>query len=265
MRFRVPELFLGAFLAVAIFSMGMMIASSRFQPSRAEQQDTSGQHADKKTDQSRETKSLWIPEDATGFFTLWIAAFTGILAISTIFLWRSTRDAAVAGRVAAEHIPRVERAYLFVTVKAENFGVILTEYTKMTDDNLKERSGSNLVVDFSIENEGKTPAVIRSVSAQMLHYKGLPDEPGYGAPLDLPKNRFLGAGKEIKPSIMVDMLAPTYGTVGMLMRAESAIWFYGRVTYDDIFGDGHEHCFCWRYSSGYFLPYYRNEKYIKNT
>jgi hypothetical protein len=51
----------------------------------------------------------------------------------------------------------------------------------------------------------------------------------------------------------------------MLMRAESSIWFYGRVVYDDIFGEAHERRFCWRFSSGHFLPYYQNEKYIQNT
>jgi hypothetical protein len=170
-----------------------------------------------------------------------------------------------AAKAAAEHIPRVERAYLFVTVKAENFGVILTEYVKMTDDNLKERSESNLFVEFSIENQGKTPAIIKTVSAQLFHYKELPDEPGYGAPLLLPKSRFLASGREIEPNILVDMLPLTYGRVGSMMRAETGIWFYGRIIYDDIFGDSHEHRFCWRYSSGYFLPYYRNEDYIKNT
>jgi hypothetical protein len=193
------------------------------------------------------------------------ALFTIILAVSTILLWFVTNKAAEAAKIAAEHIPRVERAYLFVTVKPVNLGVILTEYTKMTDDNLKERIDHNLVIEFSIENQGKTPAIIKSVSAQIFHYKTLPDEPGYGAPLDLPKNRYLAPGKETDPSIMIDMLSPTYNTVGMLMRGESALWFYGRVTYYDIFGGCHEHRFCWRFSSGYFLPYYRNEEYIKNA
>jgi hypothetical protein len=99
----------------------------------------------------------------------------------------------------------------------------------------------------------------------MFYYKELPDEPGYGAPLLLPKNRFLAAGKDVDPPILVDMLAPTYGRVGSMMRAEAGVWVYGRVTYDDIFGDGHEHRFCWRYSSGYFLPYYGNKNYMQNT
>src|SRR5207249_9527867 len=40
------------------------------------------------------------------------AAFTVILALSTIALRISTRDAALAAKAAAEHIPRVERGYI---------------------------------------------------------------------------------------------------------------------------------------------------------
>jgi hypothetical protein len=41
-----------------------------------------------------------------------VALFTIVLAVSTILLWLSTRDAAVAAKTAAEHIPIVERGYI---------------------------------------------------------------------------------------------------------------------------------------------------------
>jgi hypothetical protein len=41
-----------------------------------------------------------------------IAAFAVVLALSTVLLWGSTRNAAYAARAAAERIPRVERAYI---------------------------------------------------------------------------------------------------------------------------------------------------------
>jgi hypothetical protein len=268
LRFRFPEILLGVLLSVAIFAMGAAFWSSpnSSAPTQPQTDTKSGEHSP-----GNKPEIAWW-QDPVAVFTLGLV-FIGVVQAGIFFgqmrlIGKSlgpAEQAAKAAQAAAEHIPRVERAYLFVKVKNENFGVILSEYTKMTDDNLEERIGSSLVVDFSIENQGKTPAIIKGVSAQMFHYKALPDEPGYGAPLDLPKNRHLGAEKESSPDIMVPMLAPTYGIVGSLMRAESAIWFYGRVTYDDIFGDPHEHRFCWRYSSGYFLPYYRNENYIKNT
>ena len=42
-----------------------------------------------------------------------IAAFAVVLALSTVLLWSSTRNAAHAARAAADQIPRVERAYIF--------------------------------------------------------------------------------------------------------------------------------------------------------
>src|SRR6516162_7956282 len=45
------------------------------------------------------------PERAT-------AVFTGVLAFSTIGLWWSTRRLWRVTRIAAEHIPHVERAYV---------------------------------------------------------------------------------------------------------------------------------------------------------
>jgi hypothetical protein len=268
LRFRFPDVLFGVLLAVAIFAMGALFWSSP--NSSAPTQTQTDTKSGERSPANKQEIAWW--QDPLAVFTLGLV-FIGLVQAGIFYgqmrlirkSLRPAEQAAKAAQAAAEHIPRVERAYLFVTMKAEYFGTILTEYANMTGDNLKERIGSNLVVDFLIENEGKTPAIIKSVSAQMFHYKTLPDEPGYGAPLDLPKNRYLGAGKKIEPSVMVDMLAPTYNTVGMVIRAESAIWFYGRVAYDDIFGEGHEHCFCWRYQSGYFLPYYRNENYIKNT
>jgi hypothetical protein len=96
--------------------MGMLFASVTLQPQSAGQYAAADQRPEEKSDQGHQAKSLWIPEDATGFFTLWIAAFTGMLAISTVLLWRSTRNAAIAGErqlkiVEAEfvstHRPRV--------------------------------------------------------------------------------------------------------------------------------------------------------------
>src|SRR5262245_44011889 len=42
-----------------------------------------------------------------------MAVFTGLLALFSVLLWIYTKRAANAARRAAEHIPAVERAYLF--------------------------------------------------------------------------------------------------------------------------------------------------------
>jgi hypothetical protein len=58
-------------------------------------------------------------DDLTAAATIVIAIFTTVLGIFTVSLARSTRTAAIAAQDAAEHIPRAERAYLFMVVNGE--------------------------------------------------------------------------------------------------------------------------------------------------
>lgn len=71
-----------------------------------------------------------------------IAAFTVVLAISTMMLWDSTRTAATAARDAALHIPTVERAYVYAGPQ------IIRMDDKMCAASIK------------MKNYGKTPAII---------------------------------------------------------------------------------------------------------
>ena len=166
---------------------------------------------------------------------------------------RDTRVASKTAKASAEHIPRIERAYLFVKVNVENFGSIPTKYIEINDSNFNERIGHLVVVDFAIENLEKTPAIIRQVSATLRHLTALSNEPNYDTELLVPKNRFLGAGGETIPEIKVNEPIPTYEAVRQLWVGESFVWFYGRVIYDDIFGEEYEHRFIWRFSQGFFL------------
>lgn len=63
-----------------------------------------------------------------------IAGFTIALGFSTVLLWMVTRKAASAAQIAAEHIPRVERAYIFfdpgqIGVSTEEDGETFTTVT----------------------------------------------------------------------------------------------------------------------------------------
>ena len=52
--------------------------------------------AEARNTESHWTKFLWIPDAATRFFTLWIAAFTVVLVLSPIGLWIATNRTAKA-------------------------------------------------------------------------------------------------------------------------------------------------------------------------
>src|ERR1700730_6083225 len=104
MRFRTPKIFLGAFLAVAIFAMGMLFASS-FQPQSYKQTATAEQQpSDKKIENHAQTQSLWVPTDSVGLYTLVLAVFTGLLTIVSAgqgyFLLRADKNARISAEAA---------------------------------------------------------------------------------------------------------------------------------------------------------------------
>lgn len=105
MRFRIPEIFLGAFLAAALFAMGMTFQSS-VSPQQAQKQAVPEKHsADKISENRDKALSLWVPVDSVGLYTLVLAAFTALLvAVSGLqgyFLLRSNKTARIAADAAS--------------------------------------------------------------------------------------------------------------------------------------------------------------------
>src|SRR4051812_7499080 len=80
----IPEIFLGALLAVAVFGMGMTYQSSRHQPAQTQ----ANQHAAQQAAQHHPDGTLWgwLTHDATGFFTLLLFVAVGIQA--GLFIWQ---------------------------------------------------------------------------------------------------------------------------------------------------------------------------------
>jgi hypothetical protein len=89
MKFRVPDLVLGALLMVAIFAMGMLFASSLPAPPKhqAEYQSSA-----EKTTKEDVKHGFWekTADDPVAYFTLWLMGFTGIMALATIGLGVAT-------------------------------------------------------------------------------------------------------------------------------------------------------------------------------
>jgi hypothetical protein len=88
-----------------------------------------------------------------------------ILLLSTILMWIATRDAARAAKVAADHIPNVERAVIYGGIK---FGNVITE-----DDT------RYIVITVSMANYGKTPGFIQHIETGSAALNDLQDEPLY--------------------------------------------------------------------------------------
>lgn len=133
-RRQIPDIFLGALLAVAVFLIGFVFGSlphsgSSTEPeSAAKSGNTGTQHP--------EQKNWW--NDPVADFTLGlvlVGAFqVGLFYVQLQLIGKSLRDAKIAAeaakesadaaKISADHIPRVERAYLFLGLDVKSRVVI---------------------------------------------------------------------------------------------------------------------------------------------
>jgi hypothetical protein len=155
--------------------------------------------------------------EAPGFIWAYVADFFStpervtatILAVSTIFLWWSTRRLWQVTRIAADHIPHVERAY----VSGGATGVVdLPQHFAVT-----------------VDNYGKTPAFIGTIWAKIVPENELPDTPVY----DPPEFGWFG-GQMLKP----DTSGQFSGVTRLWDVIEGRV-IYGRIWYRDIFKQYH--------------------------
>jgi hypothetical protein len=91
-KFRFSEIFFGMLLAVAIFAMGMLFASSPSlqKPSAEQHQDVEQQAPNKASEHHENAHSLWVPTDSVGLYTLVLAI---VSAAQGYFLLRADRTA----------------------------------------------------------------------------------------------------------------------------------------------------------------------------
>jgi hypothetical protein len=156
MRFRTPELFLGAFLAVAIFAMGMLFASSRLLPS-----------PNATPRQTVEVQSLWVPTDSVGLYTLVLAAFTALLVVVSgiqgYFLLRADKTARIAAN-AAQLSAESAHGLALPIIGAESPELLDTHGPIPADGAFGGSSQGDLPGEFSaipaiiFRNDGQTPA-----------------------------------------------------------------------------------------------------------
>jgi hypothetical protein len=134
-----------------------------------------------------------------------IALFTIVLAISTIALWRSTKHLWEATRIAAEHIPTTERAYIF-----GGPGI------------LENDSEGQFFVGVTMANYGKTPGFLKKVSWGLCPEKQWPKSTyDHEQPWD--------------DIVFPDMKVPMDMRIRCALTGTEPLIFYGRFDYTDIF------------------------------
>jgi hypothetical protein len=164
-----------------------------------------------------------------------ITTFTGLLAGGTLLLWFYTKKAADAAKVAAEHIPTVERAY--VAMSHNPPGLVFQ---------------TNAVnVSVQIRNAGRTPANVSGVLLKLQINPGsakLPPEPDYGGGVNLDSSSgFLVSDKHF--NVQTGFVI-TEEQAREAQSNEARVYLYGYVDYIDVFGARHRAGYARRYLHG---------------
>jgi hypothetical protein len=203
----------------------------------------------------------------TAVATIVIATFTVVLAIVTRRAARLTRIAANAARDSADALPALERAYVFIEIE-QNFIEAMRTIIQQSQDNREAAKAGNSVivhtmprVNHQFVNHGKTPAIVKAISAELIHQAAMPEARYVGEPITgeivIPAGQIYPAPAEIKgPPALNQYFKKTTNLASRIIDADSAddlragrsfLWFYGHVVYDDVFGKEHETRFCWCY------------------
>jgi archaellum component FlaG (FlaF/FlaG flagellin family) len=157
-----------------------------------------------------------------------VAVFTIILAFSTIALWFSTRDAAFAAKAAAEHIPKIERAYAKISHSPPGIEV--------------EDATGLFWVTVAVKNFGNTPARVTDALLKPIVIRprgeALPQIPDYSRRREkeqIPK-AFLVAQEEF---FMAEAYSITPEEMVSVKDLQSDLYLIGYVDYIDQFGERH--------------------------
>ncbi|HEX2447078.1 MAG TPA: hypothetical protein VHK26_02690 [Methyloceanibacter sp.] len=143
-----------------------------------------------------------------------IVSFMALLALLTLLLWFNTRRAVTAAKIAAEHIPAVERAYVF---------------GGPTDLFLLHDQAS---VRLAMQNYGKTPAVVKEWLVEFVAQEPKGKSPSYDGSKRTVTNEILEPDKLFSPVAVFrsDIPAPFF--------------IVGYIAYDDVFRQPHTTRFC---------------------
>jgi hypothetical protein len=228
MRFRVPEIFLGVLLTVAVFATGMLF-SNQIRPAAnylIGKAGTAEEHHTGKPDDADSSKDLGSSKEQSEFWsaklTDWLlAGLTFFLALFTYRLWKST-DKLWKSAEADTRI--IQRAYLNVIplgVETSRAGAVAGQVSIRNAGHLPARSVSSSVKIGWFDNRSETKFDSGRIPSQSTVLPAGAEMPrGSGA---------LENGK------------------GVLNAKTGYIYVWGRVTYEDGFGINRWLIFCHRY------------------
>jgi hypothetical protein len=230
-EFRIPEILLGALLAVAIFAMGFVTASSfRYPP------DNSGAHA------AEQMSPKGSADDRLANYMLALDVLNVFLVLSTIGLWFATRRSA---KVAERALTELERP--FVGIEIKDNGVRFDRNTSV--DSIVEENERNLIFQFA--NYGRTPATITEMLDRIEVCR--PNELPAVIDQNVTGNAFpfgviVGADRSSTGSTRTPSEGIDQNTWMTFTHGDNELFLIGFVRFRDIFDRRHITGFCLRFN-----------------
>jgi hypothetical protein len=205
-----------------------------------------------------DTQRLANSTDELARYTKWLVAVTLFLffaAIGQIVLFYvqlkymktsvgDAHEAAVAAKASAESLPIIEGAYVFPNILNVTIADSFLGFSQV-----KELRQNRIKVEFEIRNFGKTPAIIQSCRADLVHRD---PQNGWLRAVDVDTRQvtkiIMGTGDADiqEPAVINDFKREEWLSV---TSRNSYLSFVGSIVYLDIFGDRWEFPFDWKYDA----------------
>jgi len=167
------------------------------------------------------------------------------------------RDSVDAALISAEAASRsadaavaVERARFFIVIDKHN----LTEIVKLVEiskaiENGSIPGGDNICITYRFKNYGKTPGIVRELIVDSMIVPDPIDPPAlFLSTKDFPEY-MIGASDSTKVANYSPVTPPLISQVRSIGRNAVRLWFFGRLYYDDVFGNHQVHRFYFRSKS----------------
>lgn len=229
-------------LLIILMMIGIGFFGGHFKETNPPAQQQTAQDYKNENANSESGKSFWqrTTEDPVAYFTLWLVAFTGVLAVVSIvqgwFLLRSegiAKTSADAAKKSAEAVITAERARLFVDVD-------------LGENPVAASNGAKNTINVSLWNYGKTVARIRMIRA----YSVIADDVQTELIEHERSDKRLPDGLGLAPSYETPFHVPVFESLrnddwGAIQRLEKRWSIVGKIVYYDIFGEERETGFCW--------------------
>jgi hypothetical protein len=241
-KFRFPDVFLGMLLAVAIFLMGAIFGSSRYEPNHAADATTPHVTA---TDDPEPFSIDWLTRDGTVFFTFVLGIIAAIQAALFVWQLRYMRKSMVDTGLLAAATERSTRAAIAIElpiIGAEPEGYSWGQ-RRIGTDPLIDSFGIHDIVFFNL---GRTKAM--PIEIRLGHSVGnkLPRGPVYPFSKVFTVGMVIETERFLKPIHEFEFDVPP-GTLAGIKAGTSRLWFYCSLIYEDFMRTQHEAGFCWEW------------------